>query len=53
MKYSVVITTLNRPEDLLRAVRSVTCQETLPSQLIIVDQSPVAIVESNVAEICA
>ena len=53
MKYSVVIPTLNRPEDLLRAVRSVTSQETLPSQLIIVDQSPVATAESNVAEICS
>ena len=53
MKYSVVIPTLSRPEDLIKAVRSLTQQEPLPSQLIIVDQSPATTAKTEVVEICA
>ena len=53
MKYSVVIPTLNRPKDLVKAVRSVTLQEPLPSQLIIVDQSPTNAAKSDIVEICS
>lgn len=39
MTISAVIPTRNRPQDLMRAVKSVTTQRRLPEELLIVDQS--------------
>lgn len=39
MKISVVIPTKNRSDDLLKAVASITAQNRLPDELILVDQS--------------
>lgn len=36
---SVIIPTKDRPQSLLRAVRSIACQNVLPKEIIIVDQS--------------
>lgn len=37
---SIIIPTRCRPHDLNKAVESIICQTTLPSELIIIDQSP-------------
>jgi glycosyltransferase involved in cell wall biosynthesis len=39
MKVSVIIPTMNRPEDLGKALGSILCQTMLPIEIIIVDQS--------------
>ena len=39
LKLSVIIPTINRPDDLVRAVTSILEQNELPYELIIVDQS--------------
>jgi GT2 family glycosyltransferase len=39
MKISAVIPTKNRPDDLLKAIKSILLQIILPDQLIIIDQS--------------
>ena len=39
LKISVIIPTLNRPDDLSLAVSSILEQSILPAELIIVDQS--------------
>ena len=48
LKLSVIIPTLNRPDDLVVAIKSILVQSRLPDELIIVDQSIDAFSYNNI-----
>ena len=51
MKISVVIPTKNRKEDLFKAIISIAYQSILPFELIIIDQSNIALFENDLSQI--
>jgi GT2 family glycosyltransferase len=48
LKFSVIIPTMNRPRDLALALASIYRQSLLPSEVIIIDQSPDALARETV-----
>src|SRR4051812_48674398 len=53
MQSSFIICTRNRPDDLLACVRSITDQNVLPDELIVVDASRASLASQNYAQVSA
>ena len=53
LSFSVIIPTLNRPDDLTEAVRTVLAQTVLPRELIVIDQSRTDDSERRIRELFA